>query len=221
MASSTARARGWQTVCVYAAVILTQGMGIWWIARTRQNHKDPEQDDYSVSDLEATKTGMTWRNWILSCIYGSILIFQVVFTYFNYNHMGLENITNAGWVVMAVSGIFGWLPIFTFRKKGGVPEGKSYINTRVLVDSGIYAIVRHPQYFAGILISLALVLMSQHWLTTVLIVPVVVGTYVDSLRADERLIEKFGNGYKSYMKRVSGLNPLVGMIGLFRSRAKM
>lgn len=211
---------GWKTVGIYTAILLTQGTGIWWIARTRRNHKDPEQDDFSVSDLEATKTGMSWRDWILSCIYGSILIFQMLFTYFNYNHMGLENIANAGWMVMAVSGIFGWMPIFTLRKKGGVPKGKSYIQTKILVDSGIYAVVRHPQFFAGILISFALVLMSQHWLNTVLFVPVLVGTYIDSLKADERLIEKFGEDYKSYMKRVSGLNPLVGIIGLFRSRAR-
>ena len=94
------------------------------------------------------------------------------------------------------------------------------MHTTILVDSGIYAVVRHPQYFAGILISLALVLMSQHWLTAFLMVPVVVGTYIDSLRADERLIEKFGNDYKRYMKRVAGLNPLVGIIGLFRSHAR-
>jgi protein-S-isoprenylcysteine O-methyltransferase Ste14 len=212
---------GWQTVWVYAAIILIQGTGIWWITWTRQNHKESEQDDLGVSDLEATKTGMSWRDWILSCIYGSILIFQMVFTYFNYNHMGLDNIANAGWLVMTVSAIFGWMPIYTFRRKGGVSKGESYMHTTILVDSGIYALVRHPQYFAGILVSLALVLMSQHWLTTVLIVPVVVGTYIDSLRADERLIEKFGKDYKSYMKRVSGLNPLVGIIGLFRSCMQM
>jgi len=95
-------------------------------------------------------------------------------------------------------------------KRGGVPEGKSYIHTTTLVDSGIYAVVRHPQFFAGILISLALVLMSQHWLNAVLFIPVVVGTYIDSLRADKRLIEKFGDDYKSYMQRVcQGLIPLL------------
>jgi protein-S-isoprenylcysteine O-methyltransferase Ste14 len=165
-------------------------------------------------------TGTTWRDWILSCMYGSILIFQLVFTYLNYNHMGLDNMANAGWVVMTVSGIFGWMPIVAFRKKGGVPKGESYMHTTVLVDSGVYAVVRHPQYFTGILVSLAMVLLSQHWLNAVLFVPVVVGTYVDSLRADERLIEKFGDDYKSYMERVSGLNPLVGVIGLFRSHTR-
>jgi protein-S-isoprenylcysteine O-methyltransferase Ste14 len=211
---------GWETVWIYAAMLLTQGAGIWWIARTRQNHKDPEQNDFSVSDFEASMTGTTWRDWILSCMYGSILIFQLVFTYLNYNHMGLDNMANAGWVVMTVSGIFGWMPIVAFRKKGGVPKGESYMHTTVLVDSGVYAVVRHPQYFTGILVSLAMVLLSQHWLNAVLFVPVVVGTYVDSLRADERLIEKFGDDYKSYMERVSGLNPLVGVIGLFRSHTR-
>jgi protein-S-isoprenylcysteine O-methyltransferase Ste14 len=116
-----------------------------------------------------------------------------------------------------VSAIFGGMPIYTFRKKGGVSNGDSYMHTTILVDSGIYSIVRHPQFFAGILISLSLILISQHWLNIVLFVPVILGTYIDSLRADKRLIEKFGNDYKSYMNRVSGLNPLVGIIWLFRS----
>jgi len=40
--------------------------------------------------------------------------------------------------------IFGVLPVFEFRKKGGVKKGKSYIHTTKLVDTGIYSIVRHP-----------------------------------------------------------------------------
>jgi protein-S-isoprenylcysteine O-methyltransferase Ste14 len=171
--------------------------------------------------VEMSETeGFSWRDWIASCVYGSCMIIQMVVTYFKYNSMGLNTLVNAGWLVMAVSAVFGWMPIYMFRRKGGVSKGESYMHTTILVDSGIYAIIRHPQYFAGILISLALVLMSQHWLTTVLIVPVVVGTYIDSLKADERLIEKFGIEYKSYMKRVSGLNPLVGIIRLFRSHTR-
>jgi len=210
---------GWQTVWVYVAIILTQGTGIWWIART-QNYKNSEHVELGVSDLKASKTGMTWRDWILSCVYGSILIFQLVFTYLNYNHLGLENVSNTGWLVMMVSAIFGWMPIFTFRRKGGVSKGESYMHTTVLVDSGIYAVIRHPQFFAGVLVSLASVLLSQHWLNAVLFVPVVVGTYVDSLRADERLIEKFGDDYRSYMERVPGLNPLVGIIRKFHSHTR-
>jgi len=144
------------------------------------------------------------------------MIFQMAFTFFNYNRLGLDRAANAGWLVLAVSGVFGWMPIYTLRKKGGVTEGRSYVHTTVLVDSGIYAVVRHPQFFAGILISLALVLMSQHWLNAVLLAPVVAGTYVDSLRADKDLIEKFGEDYEHYMQRVPGLNPLAGIFRMLR-----
>jgi protein-S-isoprenylcysteine O-methyltransferase Ste14 len=42
--------------------------------------------------------------------------------------------------------IFGMLPVLEFRKKGGVSKGQSYIHTTRLVDTGIYSVVRHPQY---------------------------------------------------------------------------
>jgi protein-S-isoprenylcysteine O-methyltransferase Ste14 len=113
---------------------------------------------------------------------------------------------------MAVSAVFGWLPIFAFRKKGGVLKGRSYIQTTVLVDSGIYAVVRHPQFLAGILLSLALILITQHWLIGTIGVVAVVLNYFIALKADQELIEKFGDGYKRYMDKVPRINFLVGII---------
>ena len=61
-----------------------------------------------------------------------------------------------------VSGlVFGWLPVIEFRKKGGVRKGKSYIHTTQLVDTGIYSIVRHPQYVTFILWAIAGILLFQ------------------------------------------------------------
>lgn len=202
---------GWEVVWIYTSVLLLQGLGIWWIYRSQQNIKSHKRDELNVSE-KSTARSMSWKDWLLSCIYGGFIVVQIVITLFNYNHLGLDFIANAGWLVLTVSGVFGWMPIYTLRKKGGVPEGKSYIHTRVLVDSGIYAVIRHPQFLAGILMSLAFVLISQHWLNAFLFVPVVAGFYIDSVRADKGLIEKFGDDYIRYMKGVSGLNPLVGII---------
>ena len=202
---------GWMTVWVYTAILLAQGIGIWWIARTRQSHKGPGQDDFSVSDLGTIKSGMSLRDWVPSCIYGSFIMVQLVLAYFYYNHFRLDAVANIGWLVFMVSGVFGWLPIFTFKRRGGVPEKKSYMHTTVLVDSGIYSIVRHPQYFAGVLISLALALITQYWLSAILFIPVAAGFYWDSLRADRVLIEKFGGEYEAYMEKVSGMNPLMAI----------
>ena len=161
---------------------------------------------------------MSWRDWLLSCIYGSFIVVQLVLAYFYYNHLRLDTVANVGWFVFMLSGVFGWLPIITLKKRGCVPNKKSYIHTTVLVDSGIYSVVRHPQYLAGVLISLALVLITQYWMSAILFIPVAAGFYWDSLRADRNLVEKFGDEYEAYMEKVSGMNPLLGVIRLLNKK---
>ena len=157
-------------------------------------------------------------DWIPVCLYSLCMIAQMALTFLHYNSMGMDNVANLGWLVMIVSAVFGWLPINAFKERGGVPDGKSYLHTTVLVDTGIYSVVRHPQYLAGILLSLALVLISQYQWNAVLWVPVVAGTLLDSGRADRRLIEKFGEDYRLYMKRVPALDPMTGSLRLLRKK---
>jgi protein-S-isoprenylcysteine O-methyltransferase Ste14 len=155
-------------------------------------------------------------DWIPVCLYSLCMIAQIAFTFLHYNSMGMDNVANLGWLVMAVSAVFGWLPIHAFKERGGVPEGKSYLHTTVLADTGIYSVVRHPQYLAGILLSLALVLISQYRWNAVLLVPVVAGTLLDSGRADRRLVDKFGEDYRLYMERVPALDPVTGSLRLLK-----
>jgi protein-S-isoprenylcysteine O-methyltransferase Ste14 len=166
--------------------------------------------------MSDTTENLSWKDWIASCLYGSCMIIQMVLTYFRYNDMGLDALANTGWLVMAVSAVFGWMPIHTLRERGGVPEGESYMKTTKLVETGVYSVVRHPQYLAGVLISLSLVLISQHWINALLFLPVLVGTYIDSRRADRRLVDKFGEDYTRYMEKVPGLNPVTGVFRLLR-----
>jgi protein-S-isoprenylcysteine O-methyltransferase Ste14 len=114
--------------------------------------------------------------------------------------------------------IFGTLPIFEFRKKGGVQKGKSYIQTTKLVESGIYSIVRHPQFVTFILFAIAGMLLFQHWIVILLGIPIIPLTYVDLLRADEKLIKKFGDDYKKYMQKVPRANFLLGIIRVLQRK---
>jgi len=108
--------------------------------------------------------------------------------------------------------VFGVLPVIEFRKKGRVRKGKSYIHTTQLVDTGIYSIVRHPQYVTFILWAIAGMLLFQHWIIILLGIPIVPLTYIDLIRADKEAIEKFGDDYKAYMKKVPRANFLLGII---------
>lgn len=143
---------------------------------------------------------------------------QIILAFFLYNPEGNALVINFGWGILMLSAVFGWLPIFTFRRKGKV-KGWGYIHTTVLVDSGIYSIVRHPQYLAGILINLALLFISPHWLVAasglISAVILVINTYDE----EKESIQKFGEAYVEYMKRVPRLNFILGIIRLIRAQA--
>ncbi|MBL7110662.1 MAG: isoprenylcysteine carboxylmethyltransferase family protein [Bacteroidales bacterium] len=159
-----------------------------------------------------------WKLYILSCIWSPLLAAQIVlvFIFGMVNEVGLDIVMYIGLVIWGISFIFGWLPILVFKRKGGVPKGKSFVHTTVLVDSGLYSIVRHPQYTAGILFSLALVLISQSWLITAMGVIIITLLYVDILMADKLEVEKFGDDYKRYMKKVPGTNFILGIFRQLR-----
>jgi protein-S-isoprenylcysteine O-methyltransferase Ste14 len=116
--------------------------------------------------------------------------------------------------------VFGGLPVFEFRKKGGVSRGKSYIHTTQLVDTGIYSVVRHPQYVTFMLWAIAGMLLFQHWIVVLLGVPIFPLTYIDLIKADKDATQKFGDDYKAYMKRVPRMNLLIGILRLLRQKRK-
>lgn len=168
-----------------------------------------------MPDEQPLKSQTSWKDFILLCVYGPLILLQVVLVFKFYNSMGLTLALIGGWLFFLLFLIVGALPRYEFKKRGGVVEGKSYIYTTTVVDTGIYTIVRHPQFLSWILLSLALAFLSQHWLSVLCVVPVTVLIYVEALREDKSNCGKFGNDYKEYMQRVPRLNPLVGIFRLF------
>ena len=123
-----------------------------------------------------------------------------------------------GWVFWAIGMILVMAPIVMFPRRGGVPKGKSFVHTTQLVDTGIYAVVRHPQYLGGILaIFVATPLLYPHWLFVVLGIPGAVILYWSTIEEEKQLVEQFGDGYRSYMQKVPRVNLMLGIIRLLSS----
>jgi len=126
-----------------------------------------------------------------------------------------------GWVVWSFGMVLVMAPIVMFPRRGGVPKGKSFASTTRLVDTGIYAVVRHPQYTGGIYaIFLTTFLWYPHWLFGVLGVVGTLVVYMSCREEDQRLIEKFGDDYVDYMRRVPRMNIFLGLVRLLRNKTK-
>ena len=157
--------------------------------------------------------------FLLASIAGVLTLVQIALA-FSARGLGNETLEWIGWILWWTSAVFGWLPISTLRQKGGVPKGKSYVHTTALVETGIYAIVRHPQMgTAWFLMSTGLMLITQHWASVALGIPAMALVYLDLLKADQRLIEKFGDAYRRYMERVPRVNFVAGIVRLILRRA--
>jgi len=90
--------------------------------------------------------------------------------------------------------------------------------TTVIVDSGTYGIVRHPQILGSIILMFASMLISQHWAAIIIGILASVWSYRQLLKEEKGLVVKFGDDYRSYMQRVPRMNFLLGIVRLLRRR---
>ena len=147
-----------------------------------------------------------------------LIVAQYILAFFIYKLPGVPFWHWIGWGIWALSAVFGIAPIFILRSKGGVGKGKSYVETTHLVDCSLYAIVRHPQYLAGILFNLSMMLLAQHWLVILLGIISAVLIYIDIQLADRDGVVKFGDEYRQYMQRVPQVNFILGVIRLIKAK---
>ena len=151
-------------------------------------------------------------------IAGLIIFF---YNFFVRDYLGVAILVYVGWLAGLVGLVFQVLGLQEFQKKGGALRGKSSLLTTVLVDSGVYAVVRHPMYLGGVLLVFGSILISQHWLTLVLGVSLLLWFFGYVLpEADKDLVEKFGDEYRHYVRRVPGMNFVVGIVRLLQRRER-
>ena len=154
----------------------------------------------------------SWKDTIPSLLAGCFFIAQMIYGLFYTNTQQVSSIAYFGVAVFILSGIFGMAPVIAFPKKGGVTKGKSFVHTTQVVDTGIYSIMRHPQYSSFMCWAIGASLLFQQWVVVVLGIPVIVLTYYDMTREDARNLQKFGDAYNLYMKKVPRVNFILGII---------
>ena len=125
----------------------------------------------------------------------------------------------AGWVACAIGMVLVMAPIILFPRRGGVEKGKSFVRTTKLVDTSLYAVVRHPQYLGGILaIFVATPLLYPHWAFVAMGIPGIVLLYDGARLEDRYLVQQFGDDYVDYMRRVPRMNMALGLLRLLQQR---
>jgi len=150
------------------------------------------------------------------CVMFFQIIAGVIYGVLSGPYWGLEIPHYLGWGVLVVGLLFFFSPLIYFRNRGKTQDGKNLMSTTVIVDSGTYGLVRHPQILGCILLMLASILISQHWAAVIIGIPLSVVLYAELPKEEKGLTVKFGEDYKGYVQRVPRINVLAGILRWLR-----
>ena len=156
------------------------------------------------------------RDVLLSIAAVVLFIGQVAMCIVAYNFYGIGALLYPGWILMVAAIIVGVLSWYAAKRQSRT-EDREWLENTVLVDTGIYEVIRHPVYFCFMLFVVSLMFIS-HWVTIILGVPIVWYLY-ELMKVEEWInIDKFGEEYTDYTDRVPRMNFVSGLIRFYRKR---
>lgn len=160
------------------------------------------------------------RGDVLRTLGGALYLLQFLFLVLFYNIQANIMLLGLGWILLLPSFLLQVSSLSTLNSQGGVANAGGPKANAKLVDTGVYAIVRHPLYTGWMMMSSALAMISQHWISVVLTVLQSIAVY--DLRRHEEIsnAEEFGDDYASYQDRVPMADLIVGCYRCLSRRSK-
>lgn len=112
------------------------------------------------------------------------------------------------WLLLTLSILSVALGVLQLKLQGRAQAGQrddaalyAFERTTVLVDNGIYALIRHPMYLSLILLAWGAAVKDATWLTLGLALFVTACLYLTSRRDEKECLMFFGDAYVAYMQR--------------------
>jgi protein-S-isoprenylcysteine O-methyltransferase Ste14 len=139
-----------------------------------------------------------------------LYLLQIAFFVLFYDSANLVIPLYLGWGVLAV-GTALLLSASNSRKKRRASREKD-ASRPVLVESGLYAFIRNPEYLGHILIILSLVFIAQKWFSILTGAALIALLWIAIVEEEKSAIEKFGDEYKDYMSRIPRINLFTGIV---------
>ncbi len=148
-------------------------------------------------------------HWIFTAIYIGLFIT----TGWKYNHASPEWIRLTGWGLIAI-GTYIIVRASGQRRDVIIKEK----NKHVLVTSGLYSFVRHPEYLGHIILITGLMIISLHWLPLMLGSIMIIFLIFAILDEDRIMREAFREKYSDYANKVPMINIFAGIINKLKHK---
>lgn len=120
--------------------------------------------------------------------------------------------------ILWMLGFLLWLfPAITMRKSvKRRQKGQTYMETDILVKSGIFKVIRHPQYLGFIFFNTGFIGITQRPLPIILALISILFIVYGIRYEDKELEKRFGEKYLEYKKKTPAFNLFLGITRLWK-----
>ena len=172
----------------------------------------------SVKNRFQSHLGSNFRFYRLSYNFLSIVGFAGIWFYqrqiaiyrlFELN----ETVMGLGILIIAIGLVSGSVAFFQYRWQefSGIDQirGKNSATQNRLIITGFNRHVRHPLYFAGILILVGYFMANGTLQSLIFVLITFIYLIIGTRLEEKKLVNQFGDAYRDYQKRVKMLIPYV------------
>jgi protein-S-isoprenylcysteine O-methyltransferase Ste14 len=149
------------------------------------------------------------KGWLY--VLGQIILFSsiIILSYIEWNLLKNphNSFTKYTGLVLIIAGVLGLAASFINFGQMITPNPVPLKNTK-LKTNGLYAFVRHPIYFFGIVFFTGFILFHAAYFTSVLLIILFVFIVNKTNFEEKQLIEKFPE-YRAYMSKTKRLIPFI------------
>jgi len=142
----------------------------------------------------------------------SVVVSTIIFISFITWFIGTSNKTPEliifSWVFFFAGSILILLSVKMLKKQRSV----------ILLNSGVYSIIRHPLYLGIIYLYIWIIFGVQNLIITILSIAGIACLYWQMVIEDNYCIKKYGQDYRRYMNSVPRINLLQGIIRLVQGK---
>ena len=126
----------------------------------------------------------------------------------------------AGLLVLLAAIPLMFAPFVYLKRHGGVPTGRPYYETTVVVARGPFRLVRHPQYVGYALLMVGLSLIAFNGITLPVAAIGAALFYLQARNEERQCVAALGEAYRAYMEAVPRFNVVAGLVRLVRKRIR-
>ena len=110
------------------------------------------------------------------------------------------------------------IPLLLFPKKREENEHNHFFDVPQLINTGIYGVIRHPQYLGWAFIMIGLIFLRQEFIGAIFgCLGLVLLNYCAKIE-ENNLVIKFGEEYEIYQSNVPRWNIIFGIYRYFLKR---